>query len=110
METKQKRSFKSFLLDFLKGISLGVSAAIAGLSAGTIAVVEGCYDSLVGAVSSLRKNFKKSLLFLLPYALGLLLGALLALVGIQRGYKAAPFSLTSLFAGLIFGSLPVAIK
>lgn len=110
METKQKRSFKSFLLDFLKGISLGVSAAIAGLSAGTIAVVEGCYDSLVGAVSSLRKNFKKSFLFLLPYALGLLLGALLALVGIQRGYKAAPFSLTSLFAGLIFGSLPVAIK
>ena len=30
METKQKRSFKSFLLDFLKGISLGVSAAFAG--------------------------------------------------------------------------------
>ena len=110
MEAEQKRSFKSIFFDFLKGISLGVSAAVAGLSAGTIAVVEGCYDSLVGAVSNLRKNFKSNFFFLLPYLLGLLMGALLALIGIQRGYKAAPFSLTSLFAGLIFGSLPVAIK
>lgn len=110
MEEKQKRSFKTVLLDFLKGISLGISAAIAGLSAGTIAVIEGCYDSLVGAVSNLRKKFKESFLFLLPYVLGLLVGAVVALIGIQRGYKAAPFSLTSLFAGLIVGSLPVAIR
>lgn len=106
----EKRTFKSFILDFLKGISLGISAAIAGLSAGTIAVVEGCYDTLIGAVSSLRKKFKESVLTLLPYFLGLLCGALGALIGIQRGYKAAPFSLTSFFAGFVLGSLPVAIK
>lgn len=106
----KKRTFKSFILDFLKGISLGISAAIAGLSAGTIAVVEGCYDTLIGAVSSLRKKFKESFLTLLPYVLGLLCGALGALIGIQRGYKAAPFSLTSFFAGFVLGSLPVAIK
>lgn len=104
----KKRSFKSFLLDFLKGISLGISAAVAGLSAGTIAVVEGCYDTLVGAVSNIRKKFKESLLTLLPYVLGLACGAVAALIGIQRGYKAAPFSLTSFFAGFVVGSLPVA--
>lgn len=104
----QKRSFKSFIFDFLKGITLGISAAVAGLSAGTIAVVEGCYDTLVGAVSNIRKKFKESFFTLLPYVIGLACGAVAALIGIQRGYKAAPFSLTSFFAGFVVGSLPVA--
>ncbi len=110
MEEKERRSIKQVFLDFLKGITLGISAAIAGLSAGTIAVAEGCYDTLINAVSNLRKKFKESFLILLPYVLGLFLGAVGALVGIQRGYKAAPFSLTSFFAGLVIGSLPVTIK
>lgn len=105
---EHKRSIKSFILDTLKGVSLGISAAIAGLSAGTIAVIEGCYDTLINAVSSLRKKFKESFFTLLPYAIGLIIGALAALIGIQRGYKAAPFTLTSLFAGFVLGSLPVA--
>ncbi len=110
MEEKQKRSFKNVLLDFLKGITLGISAAVAGLSAGTIAVAEGCYDTLINAVSNLKKKFKESFLILLPYVIGLFAGAILALIGIQRGYNAAPFSITSLFAGLVLGSLPVTFK
>ncbi len=110
MEENQKRSFKSVLFDFLKGITLGISAAIAGLSAGTIAVAEGCYDTLINAVSNLKKKFKESFFILLPYFVGLLLGAIVALIGIQRGYNAAPFSITSFFAGLVLGSLPVTFK
>lgn len=106
----ERRSAGCFFLDLAKGASLGVSAAIPGLSGGTIAVVEGCYDSLIHALSSLRKNFKKSFLFLLPYLIGLALGALAAFVGIKKGYSAAPFTLTGLFAGLVFGSLPMAIS
>ncbi len=106
----EKRGAGGFFLDLAKGASLGVSAAIPGLSGGTIAVVEGCYDSLIQAISSLRKNFKKSFLFLLPYLLGLALGALGAFVGIKKGYSVAPFTLTGLFAGLVFGSLPVAVS
>lgn len=110
MEENQKRSFKSVLFDFLKGITLGISAAIAGLSAGTIAVAEGCYDTLINAVSNLKKKFKESFFILLPYFVGLLFGAIVALIGIQRGYNAAPFSITSFFAGLVLGSLPVTFK
>ncbi len=110
MEENQKRSFKNVLFDFLKGITLGISAAVAGLSAGTIAVAEGCYDTLINAVSNLKKKFKESFFILLPYFVGLLLGAVVALIGIQRGYNAAPFSITSLFAGLVLGSLPVTFK
>lgn len=106
MENEKNRSFKEVVLDFLRGITLGVSAAVAGLSAGTIAVVEGIYDKLIGAISTLRANFKKNLLYLLPIILGAACGAIAAFIGIQKGYSAAPFSTTSLFAGLIFGSLP----
>lgn len=94
----------------VKGVTLGVSAAIPGLSGGTIAVAEGCYDPLISSISSLRKKFKSSFLYLLPYVLGLLLGALAAFVGIKKGYAVAPFSLTGLFAGMVAGSLPVALS
>ncbi len=105
-----KRTGLGFLFDVIKGVTLGVSAAIPGLSGGTIAVAEGCYDPLISSISSLRKKFKTSFLFLLPYILGLLLGALAAFVGIKKGYAVAPFSLTGLFAGMVAGSLPVALS
>lgn len=111
MENTQKKDTKpkiiTFLLNALRGVTLGISAAVPGLSAGTIAVAERCYDPLIGAISDLRKKFKDSFLYLLPYGLGMIIGALLALIGIQRGYEVAPFTLVGFFAGFIIGSLPV---
>ena len=98
-----------FLVDTVKGVTLGVSVAVPGLSAGTIAVSERCYDTIIDSMTSLRKEFKKSILTLLPFVLGLLIGAVLAFIGIQKGYDVAPFTFTGLFAGLIIGSIPVAI-
>ena len=105
-----KRSVRNFLFDGIKGVTLGISAAVPGLSAGTIAVAEKCYDSLIENITSLRKKFKSSFLFLLPFILGAILGAVMALIGIQKGYQAAPFTITGLFGGFVFGSLPVAIS
>lgn len=107
-ETTKKQPL-SFIIDTVKGITLGISVAVPGLSAGTIAVAEKCYDTIIDSVSDLRKSFKKNFFILLPYVLGLLIGALAAFIGIQKGYNAAPFTLTGLFAGLVLGSLPVAI-
>lgn len=104
---QSKRTAAQFLIDGVKGVTLGISVAIPGLSGGTIAVAEGCYDDLIGNISSLRKQFKKSFFFLLPYILGLILGALGAFLGIKKGYEVAPFSLTGLFGGMVLGSLPV---
>lgn len=106
----KRRTVKSFLLDLLKGITLGISAAVPGLSGGTVAVAEGCYDGLIQSAGSLRQKFKESFLFLLPYLLGLGLGALAAFAGIKKGYALAPFTLTGLFAGMVAGSLPVALS
>lgn len=104
-----KKNIAHFFLDTLKGITLGISVAIPGLSAGTIAVAERCYDTIVDSAAGFRKSPKKNFIILLPFVLGLLFGALAAFIGIQKGYDLAPFTLTGLFAGLVLGSLPVAI-
>ena len=51
-----KNKVKSFAFDSLKGVTLGVSVAIPGLSAGTIAVSERCYDTIIDSITSLRKS------------------------------------------------------
>jgi len=101
MENKE-----NFIKDSLKGIPLGISAAVPGVSAGTIAIIEKCYDRIIGSIADIRKNFKKSFLSLLPFLLGYAFGGLAALLGIKWGYKAAPLCVTGLFGGFIIGSLP----
>ena len=97
---------KNFLIDTLKGLPLGVSAAVPGVSAGTIAIIEKCYDRIINSIADLKKNFKANFLSLLPFLLGYLIGGALALLGIKKGYEVAPLCLTGLFAGFIIGSLP----
>lgn len=108
--TQNEKKGKIFLLHTLEGVTLGISAAVAGLSAGTIAVAEKCYDTLVDSLADRRKHFKTSLFTLLPFLLGGILGAILAVFGIKYGYDAAPFTITGLFGGFVLGSLPVALS
>ena len=97
---------KNFLIDTLKGLPLGVSAAVPGVSAGTIAIIEKCYDRIINSIADLKKSFKANFLSLLPFLLGYLIGGALALLAIKKGYDYAPFCLTGLFGGFIIGSLP----
>lgn len=97
---------KNFLVDTLKGLPLGVSAAVPGVSAGTIAIIERCYDRIISSIADIKEDFKHNFLSLLPFLLGYLIGGALALLAIKKGYEFAPFCLTGLFGGFIIGSLP----
>lgn len=105
-----KNKIGKFSTDTVKGVTLGVSVAIPGLSAGTIAVSERCYDTIIDSISDFKKEPKRNFLILLPFLLGIIIGAVCAFIGIKKGYTVAPFTLTGLFAGLVIGSLPIAIK
>lgn len=100
---------KNWWVDFVKGTSLGLGM-VPGVSAGTMALVVGIYDKLVGSVSRLRKHFKESVLVLLPIVLGAVLSCIIFFVGVKYGYDYAPFAITCLFAGLIIGTLPLITK
>lgn len=60
-----------FLKDILKGAVIGVANAIPGVSGGTMMVSMGVYDNIIYCITHLFKQFKKSLLILLPYFIGM---------------------------------------
>lgn len=101
--------FKKWLLDVLKGGSLGLGM-IPGVSAGTMGLIAGIYDRLIDGISALRKEFKKSFVSLLPLGIGAVVSAIICMLGVRFGLDYAPFAIISLFAGLIIGSLPVITK
>ncbi len=96
--------------NILKGIVIGLANIIPGVSGGTMAVSMGIYDKLIHCVTHLFKEFKKSVLFLIP----IFLGAGIAVVGltfvIPTMFARFPLQTNLLFIGLIVGGLPAVWK
>ena len=80
---------------------------VPGVSAGTLAVIVGIYDELIDAISSLRKEFKRSFLRLLPIVLGLVIASALVLLGVHFFYSKAEFIISCVFAGFVLGTIPI---
>lgn len=97
-------------LNFLRGVVIGVSNIIPGVSGGTMAVVMGIYDKLISSITNFFKNPKKNFIFLFQIAIG-------AIVGIIAFSKLIQFLLFNyqeqtnfFFIGLILGSCPILFK
>lgn len=95
----------------IKGILIGfISIAIPGLSASTIAIILGVYYSMINSISSIFKDFKKSVVFLAILILGYAIGSLGGAFMISTVYEIAPLPLIFCILGLIIGSLPKMFK
>lgn len=96
--------------NLLKGIVMGIANIIPGVSGGTMAVSMGIYDKLIHCLTHLFKEFKESIKFLIPVAIGMGI----ALVGlsfiIEPAFAHFPLQTNCLFVGLIVGGLPAVIK
>ena len=103
----------NFIKLFLKGMVVGVSNVIPGVSAGTFLVLLGIYDQLVEAAGNFLTNKsrrKDYFLFLLPLVIGAV-GAVVAfanLITFLLERYAAPTQF--FFIGLILGSIPTVLK
>ncbi len=95
-----------FLADILRGAAIGVAFIIPGFSGGSVAAILGIYEKLVGAIADIFRTFKKSILTLLPIAIGMLLGIAALILPIQWGLAHYPIPTVSLFVGLAIGGLP----
>ena len=60
-----------------KGLIVGATMIVPGVSGGTMAIILGIYDKLISAVSSFAKNAKENLGFLIVFAMGAGLGLFL---------------------------------
>lgn len=95
---------------FIIGMIIGLANIIPGVSGGTMAVICGVFDRLIGAVSNIRKEFKKSILFLIPVGLGAVAAIVLlskALTWLLENYYMAT---NFFFIGIIVGSIPMLFK
>lgn len=101
---------KNFLYNLAAGAAIGTGMIIPGVSGGTIAVMMNVYDKIIDSVSNLRREFKKSVLFLLPVLLGAALAFAALYFPIKYALKYAPFPTVMLFAGLMAGSFPKLLK
>ncbi len=99
-----------FIIDFIKGIFVGIANVIPGVSGGTMAVSFGVYDKLVGAISGLLKSFKKSVKALLPIACGMAFGIIAFTFIIPILLEKQPFLTACAFTGLIVGGVPALIN
>ncbi|UXR86331.1 DUF368 domain-containing protein [Staphylococcus felis] len=94
-----------------KGFAMGTSDLIPGVSGGTIALLLGIYDDFIASVSGVfSKNFKKSLLFLIPIiiGMGLAIGILSSLINYLLAEHITPTMF--FFTGLIIGIIPFLLR
>lgn len=113
---------------FLRGVLMGTSDIMPGISGGTIALITGIYDKLINSISNIKflflkpllkgniTEFKKQLLeeidfeFFIPLGLGMVL-AMILMAGIINyllgNYAAFTYSF---FAGLILASIFILYK
>lgn len=106
---------KDALITLAKGLWIGGTLTIPGVSGGAMAMLLGIYDRLVISLNSLFrrgkwKEKKESFLFLLWAALGGLAGFVLfsRLVGMLL--EAFPLHVSFLFAGAIAGGIPAVLS
>ncbi len=106
MEEKKISRLRGFFFDLLKGMAIGLAFIIPGFSGGSIAAILGIYEKLVGAIADIFKSFKKSVLTLLPIALGMVIGVIMLLFPLSWALGAYPIPTVCLFVGLAIGGIP----
>ena len=99
-----------FLKATLKGILIGVANIIPGVSGGTMMVSMGVYDTLIGCVTGLFKQFGKSVKTLLPYVLGALIGIVALASLLTFLFENYPLPTATAFIGLILGGIAPLLK
>jgi putative membrane protein len=90
-----------------RGLIMGASDVIPGVSGGTIAVLLGIYDRLIAAINGLvSREWKKQLGFLIPLGIGIVSAVLILSKLIEWLFEHYSGPTQFFFLGLIIGILP----
>ncbi|MDR0958631.1 MAG: DUF368 domain-containing protein [Clostridiales bacterium] len=98
------------LINIVKGFFIGIALIAPGLSGSMFAVAVGLYEKIIRAISNFGKEFKKSVLFLIPVGIGCLIGILASAKLILIACEKFPSQSYSFFIGLVLGGIPMVAK
>lgn len=94
----------------LKGIVIGIANIVPGVSGGTMMVSMGIYDKLIHCITHLFSEFKKSVKFLFPIGVGMVIAIVGSSFALKELFARVPIQTNLLFMGLILGGLPAIWK
>ena len=103
---RTKISCGRFLLLLSQGVIMGIGAVLPGISGGVLCVIFGIYQPMMETLAHPKKGIKKYGHMVLPVVLGFLGGFVLLAGAIAKLASSEPAIVTSLFVGLIVGTLP----
>jgi len=95
-----------YMIEFFKGIAIGIANIIPGFSGGTMAVIFGLYEKLIYAFSHFFEAPIKIIKEMWAIALGVVTGLGIAVFGISLLLDNYPVPTILFFVGLIIGSIP----
>jgi putative membrane protein len=102
---------KEFIANILRGMVIGISNVIPGVSGGTMMVSMGIYDKLILVLTHFIKRMKEAIALLVPIVIGMLLSiAIFAKIFSEILFPNFPLQTNLFFIGLIIGGLPVIYK
>lgn len=102
---------KEFILNIFRGMVVGLSNVIPGVSGGTMMVSMGIYDKLIMVLTHFVKKFKEAVLLVTPLGIGMALAiALFSKLFSEVLFPNYPLQTNLFFIGLIIGSLPIMYK
>lgn len=93
-----------------KGLIVGATMIVPGVSGGTMAIILGIYDKLISAVSSFAKNAKENLGFLIVFAMGAGLGLFLFSTPLSWLLEHYEVPTLYFFIGAVLGGIPLIQK
>jgi len=94
------------VIDFLKGLVIGIGAIAPGVSGGTLAVILGLYERITHALADLFHEFWKKVKEFFPLALGGAVGILGFSNIINYLFQNHELEVKYLFIGLMIGTFP----
>ena len=101
-----KYNKKTWCKSALLGFFVGLAVIVPGISGSTVAIIFKLYDKFLYALGNLFKRFKECATFLLPIAIGVVIGLVLGFIGVKELLAVLPFAVVGLFAGLMCGAFP----
>lgn len=95
------------MLQFLKGIVVGIGGVSPGLSGSVLLIIFGLYRQTLDYLGTIMKDFKRKIHFLLPLLLGMAVGVLLFSKIVDFCLERFGMPTRFCFLGLILGTLPM---
>ncbi|MGN0594638.1 MAG: DUF368 domain-containing protein [Hominimerdicola sp.] len=111
-KTKEIPSVKSgSMITVLKGLWVGGTMTVPGVSGGSMAIIAGIYDKLLSSVGGIWKKPKESISFLVKFMIGALVGIFVfANIITMLLETRAEIPLRFFFLGAVAGGIPLIMK